>query len=103
MGQVQGQDQGQGQGQDHLLLQHAALPPFLVLALTLTLVLVLTLALAPSGMISKKGVPEFCPSTVLLLLPLLLLVTTATVYYNYCWSQCPNSKNQPKNDHETDF
>ena len=40
----------------------------MVLALTLTLVLVLTLALAPSGMISKKGVPEFCPSTVPLLL-----------------------------------
>ena len=40
----------------------------MVLALTLTLVLVLTLALAPSGMISKKGVPKFCPSTVLLLL-----------------------------------
>ena len=40
----------------------------MVLALTLTLVLVLTLALAPSGMISKKGVPEFWPSTVLLLL-----------------------------------
>ena len=38
----------------------------MVLALTLTLVLVLTLALAPSGMISKKGVPEFCPSTILL-------------------------------------
>ena len=37
----------------------------MVLALTLTLVLVLTLALAPSGMISKKGVPEFCPSTVI--------------------------------------
>ena len=36
----------------------------MVLALTLTLVLVLTLALAPSGMISKKGVPYFCPSTV---------------------------------------
>ena len=31
----------------------------MVLALTLTLVLVLTLA--PSGMISKKGAPEFCP------------------------------------------
>ena len=46
----------------------------MVLALTLTLVLVLTLALAPSGMISKKGVPEFCPSTVLLLLLLLLLL-----------------------------
>ena len=46
----------------------------MVLALTLTLVLVLTLALAPSGMISKKGVPEFCPSTVLLLLLLLLLI-----------------------------
>ena len=30
----------------------------MVLALTLVLVL------APSGMISKKGVPEFCPSTV---------------------------------------
>ena len=54
--------------------QRAALPPFLVLALTLTLVLVLTLALAPSGMISKKGVPTFFPSTVL-----------------------------PKNGHETDF
>ena len=40
---IQGQDQNQGQGQDHLLLQRAALPPFLVLALTLTLVLVLTL------------------------------------------------------------
>ena len=38
----------------------------MVLALTLTLVLVLTLALAPSGMISKKGVPEFCPSTVVI-------------------------------------
>ena len=36
----------------------------MVLALTLTLVLVLTLVLAPSGMISKKGVPYFCPSTV---------------------------------------
>ena len=35
------QDQGQGQGQDHLLLQRAALPHFLVLALTMTLVLVL--------------------------------------------------------------
>ena len=64
MGQDQGQDQGQGQGQDHLLQQRAALPPFLVLALTLTLVLVLTLALAPSGMISKKGVPAFLPPTV---------------------------------------
>ena len=30
---------GQGQGQDHLLLQRAALPHYLVLALTLTLVL----------------------------------------------------------------
>ena len=38
---IQGQDQDQGQGQDHLLLQRAALPPFLVLALTLTLVLAL--------------------------------------------------------------
>ena len=37
----QDQDQGQGQGQDHLLLQRAALPPFLVLALTLTPVLAL--------------------------------------------------------------
>ena len=46
------------------MLQRAALPPFLVLALTLTLVLVLTLALAPSGMISKKGVPAFLSSTV---------------------------------------
>ena len=70
----QDQDQGQGQGQDHLLLQRAALPHFLVLALTLTLVLVLTLALAPSGMISKKGVPAFLSSTVLLLLLLLLLL-----------------------------
>ena len=35
--QFQGQDQGQGQ--DHLLLQRAALPPFLVLALTLVLTL----------------------------------------------------------------
>ena len=61
LGQVQGQDQDQGQAQDHLLLQRAALPPFLVLALTL--VLVLTLALAPSGMISKKGVPTFFPTT----------------------------------------
>ena len=44
---------------------YAALPHLLmVLALTLTLVLVLTLALAPSGMMSKKAVPEFCPSTV---------------------------------------
>ena len=41
LGQVQGQDQDQGQGQDHLLLQRAALPPFLVLALTLVLVLTL--------------------------------------------------------------
>ena len=54
----QGQGQGQDQGQDHLLLQRAALPPFLVLALTLTLVLVLTLALAPSGVINKKGYTE---------------------------------------------
>ena len=45
----------------------AARPHLLmVLALTLTLVLVLTLALAPSGMIRKKAVPYFCPSTVLL-------------------------------------
>ena len=36
---IQGQDQDQGQGQDHLLLQRAALPPFLVLALTLVLTL----------------------------------------------------------------
>ena len=35
--QFQGQEQGQGQ--DHLLLQRAALPPFLVLALTLVLTL----------------------------------------------------------------
>ena len=35
----QDQDQGQGQGQDHLLLQRAALPHYLVLAPTLTLVL----------------------------------------------------------------
>ncbi len=46
----------------------------MVLALTLTLVLVLTLALAPSGMISKKGVLYFCPSTVLLLLLLQAIV-----------------------------
>ena len=44
----------------------------MVLALTLTLVLVLTLALAPSGMISKKGVPEFCPSTVAVVLIVVL-------------------------------
>ena len=37
LGQVQGQDQDQGQGPDHLLLQRAALPPFLVLVLTLDL------------------------------------------------------------------
>ena len=35
------QDQDQGQGQDHLLLQRAALPHYLVMALTLTLVRVL--------------------------------------------------------------
>ena len=34
------------------------------MVLALTLALVLTLALAPSGMICKKGVPYFCPSTV---------------------------------------
>ena len=59
--QFQGQDQGQGQ--DHQLPQRAALPPFLVLALTLVLVLTLALALAPSGMMSKKEAPYFCPST----------------------------------------
>ena len=44
----------------------------MVLALTLTLVLVLTLALAPSGMISKKGVPDFCPSTVVVVVVVFL-------------------------------
>ena len=39
-------ENNQGPGQDHLLLQRAALPQFLVLDLTLTLVLALTLALA---------------------------------------------------------
>ena len=58
----QDQDQGQGQGQDQKLRQRSTLQQQMVLALTPTLVLVLTLA--PSGMISKKGVPEFCPSTV---------------------------------------
>ena len=43
-------------------------PLQLQMVLALTLVLVLTLALAPSGMISKKGVPYFCPSTAVLLL-----------------------------------
>ena len=45
----------------------------LQMVLALTLVLVLTLALAPSGMISKKCVPYFCPSTVVLLLVILIL------------------------------
>ena len=64
--QGQGQGLGQGQGQDHEKVRQrsALLQLQMVLALTLTLVLVLTLALAPSGMISKKGVPKFCPSTV---------------------------------------
>ena len=66
IGQGQGQDQGQGQGQgqDQKWRQRSALRLQMVLALTLTLVLVLTLALAPSGMLSKKGVPTFFPSTV---------------------------------------
>ena len=38
-GQDQGRGQDQGQDQDHLLLQRAALPHYLVLALTLVLVL----------------------------------------------------------------
>ena len=46
----------------------------MVLALTLTLVLVLTLALAPSGMISKKGVPKFCPSTVVVVVVVVVVV-----------------------------
>ena len=58
------QGQGQGQGQDQKWRQRSALQQQMVLALTLTLVLVLTLALAPSGMISKKGVPAFLSSTV---------------------------------------
>ena len=45
--------------------QRSALQQQIVLALTLTLVLVLTLALAPFGMINKKDVPAFCPSTVI--------------------------------------
>ena len=48
--------------------QRSALQQQMVLALPLALVLVLTLAVAPSGMISKKGVPTFFPSIVLLLL-----------------------------------
>ena len=68
---------GSGPGPDKWR-QRSALQLQMVLALTLTLVLVLTLALAPSGMISKKGVPDFCPSTVRLyvssrFLPLLTL------------------------------
>ena len=55
------QGQGQGQGQDQKWRQRSALQLQMVLALTLTLVLVLTLALAPSGMISKKGVPTLFP------------------------------------------
>ena len=64
-GQGQDQDQDQGQGQDHEKMRRRSAPLQLqmVMALTLTLVLLLTLALAPSGMISKKGVLEFCPST----------------------------------------
>ena len=46
--------------------------------MVLALTLVLILALAPSGMISKKGVPTFFPSTVLLLLLLLLLLLVLT-------------------------
>ena len=50
-------------------LQHRAAVPHLLMALSmvLALTLVLVLTLAPSGMISKKGVPYFCTSTVLLL------------------------------------
>ena len=51
----------------------------MVLALTLTLVLVLTLALAPSGMISKKGVPEFCPSTVVVVVVVVVVVAVVVV------------------------
>ena len=55
--------------------QHSALLQLqMVLALTLTLVLVLTLALAPSGMISKKGVPAFCPSNVVVAVVVVTLV-----------------------------
>ena len=46
----------------------------MVLALTLTLVLVLTLALAPSGMISKKGVPALLSSTVGVLVVVVVVV-----------------------------
>ena len=46
----------------------------LQMVLALTLVLVLTLALAPSGMISKKGVPEFCPSTVIAVVVVVVVV-----------------------------
>ena len=59
--------QGQGQGQDHEKVRQRGAQLQLRMVLALTLVLVLTLALAPSGMISKKGVPHFCPSTVALL------------------------------------
>ena len=74
LGQVQGQSQDQGQGQDQKWRQRSALQQQMVLALTLTLVLVLTLALAPSGMISKKGVPAFCPSTVVVAVVIMIQV-----------------------------
>ena len=51
----------------------------MVLALTLTLVLVLTLA--PSGMISKKGVPHFCPSTVVQGVVVVVVLNSTTTYY----------------------
>ena len=52
MGQAQGQDQDQSQ--DHLLLQRAALPQFLVLALAL----VLTLDLAQITKASSAKTPS---------------------------------------------
>ena len=60
----------------------------MVLALTLTLVLVLTLALAPSGMISKKGVPKFCPSTVVV-----VVVVVAAKIRNVRTKNSKTSKN----------
>ena len=67
------------------MLQRAALPHLLmVLALTLILVLILTLALAPSGMISKKGVPEFCPSTVVVVVVVVGLSVFSYIFYVFC-------------------
>ena len=61
----QDQDQGQGQGQDHLLLQRAALPQFLVVALTPTLILTLVLVLR---FFNYRVVPDI-PSLIILLIP----------------------------------